>query len=226
MAHLGDGRKPGGRGNLCEHDLRVAPGGHRGAQAFDACVQNGPLERVGQGDTLLLRTVIGGAVVALFAGILALVGPGIGISSLWPFLLAAGIALAAGPAVASRTGAFVLGAVVSFVVMALRAGVLPDVPLSAAILVVVGVGILTLIAALTQGLLPLWTSLAGYAVFAGFYGPTYAASPTAFLTEAPIALVTVLLAAGLGAIVAIVAELAGVSVARTEPRHAGAGEVA
>lgn len=174
----------------------------------------------------MLRTVIGGAVVALVAGLLALVGPGIGITTLWPFLLAAGIALAAGPAVASRTGAVALGVVVGFVAMALRAGVFPDVPLSAALIVVIGVGILTLVAALTQGLLPLWASLAGYAMFVGYYSPTYADSPTTFLADAPVALVTVLLAAGVGAIVAIAAEFAGVSVGRTEPRHAGAGEVA
>lgn len=174
----------------------------------------------------LLRTVLGGAVVALVAGVLAIVGPGIGITTLWPFLLAAGVALAAGPAVASRTGAFVLGAIVSFVAMALRAGFLPDVGLSAALVVALAVAVLTLVAAVTQGLVPLWASLAGYAAFAGFYGPTYSDSPTTFVADAPVALLTVLLAAGIGAIVAIVAELAGVSVGRTEPSHLGAGEVA
>lgn len=174
----------------------------------------------------MLRTVLGGAVVALVAGLVAIVGPGIGITELWPFLLAAGVALAAGPAVASRTGAVALGAVIGFVGMALRAGVLPDVAIGRAIVVVLAIGILTLVAALSQGLLPLWASLAGYALFVGYYSPTYADSPTTFLADAPVALVTVLLAAGVGAIVAIVAELAGVSVARPERDRLGAGEVA
>ncbi len=173
-----------------------------------------------------MRTVIGGAVVALLAGALAFIGPGIGINTLWPFLLAAGVALAAGPAVASRTGALALGTLVGFAAMALTAGVLPQVPLSDAIAVVVAVAILTLVAALTRGLLPLWAGLAGYAMFVGYYRPTYVDSPTTFLADAPVALVTVLLAAGVGAIVAIVAELAGVSVGRTEQRPVGAGEVA
>jgi hypothetical protein len=174
----------------------------------------------------LLRTVIGGAVVALIAGVLAFIGPSIGLTSLWPFVLAAGIALAAGPAVASRIGAVALGTVVGFFAMALQAGFLPQSAASTAIAIVLAIGILTLVAALSQGLLPLWAGLAGYALFVGYYAPTYAESPTTFLADAPVALVTVLLAAGVGAIVALVAEVAGVSVGGSEKRAVGAGEVA
>ncbi|MEX1178438.1 MAG: hypothetical protein WEB09_08240 [Nitriliruptor sp.] len=172
----------------------------------------------------MLRTIIGGAVVAVVAGVLAIVGDGIGITALWPVLLAAGVALVAGPAVASRIGSFALGAVVGFAAMALDAGLLPDVAVAGAIVIVVAIAILTAVAALTQGLLPLWASLVGYAAFTGYYGPTYAESPTAFLSDAPVALVAVLLAAGVGALVAIVAELAGVGVTRTEDRQVAAGE--
>jgi hypothetical protein len=188
-------------------------------------VRPGGLDR---GDTTLLRTVIGGAVVALIAAVLAIVGPGIGLNTLWPLLLAAGIALAAGPAVASRVGALTLGAVVGLVAMALQAGVLPATGLADAIVVIIGVGILTLVAALTQGLLPLWAGLAGYGLFVGYYTPTYTESPTTFLADAPIAFVTVLLAIGLGAIVALAAEFAGVTVGGRESHepHARAGEVA
>ncbi len=172
----------------------------------------------------MLRTVIGGAVVAVVAGLLAIVGDGIGITTLWPVFLAVGVALVAGPAVASRVGSFALGAVIGFVAMAIDAGFLPDVAAASAIVVVLAVAVLTLAAALSQGLLPLWASLIGYAAFVGYYSPMFAESPTAFLSEAPVALVAVLLAAGVGAIVAIVAELAGVGVTRTEDRQVAAGE--
>lgn len=208
------------------HDLRVAPGGQGGDARLRGVRQRGrPQGRTGENRTLL-RTVLSGAVVAVVAGSLAIAGPGIGITTLWPFLLAVGIALAAGQAALSRIGAFVLGAVVGFVGMALRAGVLPDVPLSATIVVVLAVVALTLVASLTQGLLPLWASLAGYAAFVGFYTPTFDEAPTAFLSEAPVALVTILLAAGIGTAVAIVAELAGVTVTGSRQRQVGAGEVA
>jgi hypothetical protein len=174
-----------------------------------------------------MRTVIGGAVVALVAGVLAIVGPGIGLTNLWPFVLAAGIALAAGANLASRLGAVALGTVVGIATMALQAGYLPQTGGGRAIVIVIAVGILTLVAAVTGGLLPLWAGLAGYGLFVGYYSPTYADSPTTFVADAPVAFVTVLLALGVGALVAVAAEFAGVSVAgRTDTRAAGAGEAA
>jgi hypothetical protein len=92
-------------------------------------------------------------------------------------------------------------------------------------LVVLGVGVLTLLAAVTNGLLPLWAGLAGYALFAGYYGPIYADSPTTFAADARRARDR----AARGwrrCVVAVVAELAGVSVGGSEKRAVGAGEVA
>jgi hypothetical protein len=174
----------------------------------------------------LLRTVIGGAVVAVIAGLLAVVGDGIGITTVWPVLLAAAIGLVARSAVVPRVGAAALGAVVGFVAMALRAGLLPDVVTSRALVIVLAVALLTLVAALTKGLLPLWAGLAGYAAFAGLYEPVYADSPTTFLADAPVAVLTVLLSLGLGAIAAIAGELTGNAVHRADDGHVRAGEVA
>lgn len=164
--------------------------------------------------------------VAVVAGLLAFVGSAIGVATLWPVLLAAGVALVAGPAVASRIASFVIGAVLGLVAMGVQAGLLPQVAASAAIVVVLTVAVLTLIAALSQGLLPLWASLAGYAAFVGFYTPTFNENPTAFLSTAPPALLTVLIAAGVGAVVAIVAEFAGVGAGRADDQPMMAGEVA
>lgn len=92
---------------------------------------------------------------------------------------------------------------------------------------IVAVLILTAVAALSAGLLPLWAGLAGFAAFAGLYEPVSVASPTTFLTDAPLALVTVLLALGLGALTALGATLLGATTpARSDVEHLGAGEVA
>lgn len=162
----------------------------------------------------MLRTVICGAVVAAFAGILALVGDTIGITTLWPVLLAAAIGLAAGPAVGSRIATAAIGSVVGFLSYALLIGVLPGTDGATALVAVVAVLVLTLVSALTGGVLPLWAGLAGYAAFAGLYDPRAVASPTTFLTDAPLALVTVLLALGLGAIAAVLAGLAPATASR------------
>lgn len=159
----------------------------------------------------MLRTVIYGAVVAVFAGILAFVGDTIGITTIWPVLLAAAIGLAAGPAIASRTATAAIGSIVGFLSYALLIGALPATSAATALVAVAAVAALTLVSALTGGALPLWAGLAGYAVFAGLYAPLAAASPTTFLTDAPLALVTALLALGLGAVAAIVAGVAGVA---------------
>ena len=153
----------------------------------------------------MLRTVISGAVVAVVAGILAFAGDTIGITTIWPVLLAAAIGLAAAPAVLSRTAGAAIGAVVGFFSYALLIGLLPQADAATALVAVAAVAVLTIVAALTGGAVPLWSGLAGYVAFAGLYDPQAVASPTTFLADAPLALVTVLLALGIGAIIALVA---------------------
>ncbi len=179
----------------------------------------------------MLRTLLGGAVVAVVAGLLAFGGDTIGITTVWPVLLAVAIGLAAGPALAARTGAAAFGALIGFAAYAVMVGVLPQTDGASALAFVVAVVILTLVAAFSGGLLPLWAGLAGFAAFAGLYDPQAVASPTTFLADAPVALVTILLALGIGALVAVAAELAGATVAgraaeRSHDGHLGAGEVA
>lgn len=155
----------------------------------------------------MLRTLTLGVVVALVAGALVLTGDTIGITNVWPVLLAVAIGVAAGAAVLPRTGAAAAGAVVGFLAYAAQIGALPATDGAVALTVVVAVLVLTALAAVTGGALPLWAGLAGYAAFAGLYAPLAAASPTTFLTDAPRALVTVLLALGIGALVAVVSGL-------------------
>jgi hypothetical protein len=159
------------------------------------------------GDVVMARTAIIGAVVALLAALLAVGGSVLGITTLWPVLLAVAVGLAAGHVTLGRVIAYVVGAGTSWVTAAIGAGVLPQTALSDVIVVILGIAILTVIAALTADRVPLWAGLAGYAAFAALYEPLYAANPTLFLSESPVALVTVLLAGALGIAIATVAEL-------------------
>lgn len=152
-------------------------------------------------------TVVRGAVIALVAALVAVTGNAFGIDAVWPVLLAIAVGLAAAHLSAGRVVAFVVGAVVSWLMFALRAALLPDLALSQALLLVVGVLLLTLMAALSSERLPLWAGLVGYAAFSAHYEPIYALTPTRFLAESPISLVTVLLAAAVGFIGAVVAQI-------------------
>ncbi len=155
----------------------------------------------------MLRNAISGAVVALVAAILAVTGEAIGITTVWPVLLAVAVGLALAPMALGRMLAFALGSVVSWAVLAMDAAALPQAAASDVIVVVVGVVVLTVIALLTADHVPLWAGLAGYAAFAGLYEPMYAAAPTLFLSESPVALATVLLAAAIGAVTVAVIDL-------------------
>lgn len=155
----------------------------------------------------MTRTLVSGAVVALVAAAVAAWGDVLGITTVWPLLLAVAVGLAIAPVTLGRALAIVVGAATSWFVLALRAGFLPDVAASRAVVVVVGVVVLTVIAAASGGRVPLWAGLAGYAAFAGFYEPMFAANPTAFLTESPVALLVVLLTAGIGIAAAAVTDV-------------------
>jgi hypothetical protein len=155
----------------------------------------------------MARTVIHGAIVAVLAAILAWVGSAIGITTVWPVLLGIAVGLAVYPLSLGRVGAYVLGAVLGWVAMALYAGFLPHVGGSRALIVLIGVGLLAVVAALSADLVPLWAGLVGYAAFTGLYEPLYAESPTLFLQESPGALLTVLLSGAVGLAIAGVAAM-------------------
>jgi hypothetical protein len=155
----------------------------------------------------MARTALTGAVVALLAALVAVGGSALGITTIWPVLLAVAVGLAAGYLTFGRVAAYVIGLATSWLMAALAAGVLPQMGVSDAIIVVAAVAIMTVIAVVSADRVPLWAGLAGYAAFAGFYEPIYDANPTLFLSESPVAFVTVLLAGALGVAIATVAEL-------------------
>jgi hypothetical protein len=156
----------------------------------------------------MTRTVVSGAVLAVVAALVAVFGEAIGILQLWPFLLAAAVGLAASGSALGRIAGFVLGALVGWVIAALRAGFLPDTTGSAVILAVLAVALALAIGAASLGRAPMWTALAGFAAFSGLYGPIYADSPTTFLADSPVWLVSLLVASGVGFLAAFLGELA------------------
>lgn len=154
----------------------------------------------------MLPTLLRGMVVAGAAGLVAALPETLGLTSPWPVLLVAAVAFARpmrpGPVVA-----VLVGAVAWWVAIALRAGVLADTTSSRVIAAVVAIGLCTAVAAASQERLPLWASLVGIAAFGGLYEPLFAEEPTKFIAQSTLALSTVAVAVGIGALTAVVADL-------------------
>jgi len=146
-------------------------------------------------------------VTAMAVGVI-LAGGALDIDHAWPVLLAAAVGLAAGPARPGRIAAYVAGAMIAWVGAAIGAAALPQIAGAQALVVAGAITVLAGVGAASRGRMPLWAGLAGYAAFAALYQPLYAARPTAFLTESPAALQTILLAGALGFLAALLADLA------------------
>lgn len=178
----------------------------------------------------MARTALIGVIVTLLAALVAMGGSAFGITTVWPVLLAVAVGLSAGGLTIGRIVAYVIGTLAGWASIALGAGLLPQTGLADAIALVVALGILTVIAAVTADRFPLWAGLAGYVAFTAFYEPTYAANPTLFLSESPVALLTVLLAGGIGFAIAGLAALLTAGTAETDelpsaPAMVAEGEV-
>lgn len=154
------------------------------------------------------RTLIAGSLLALGAALLADHGGHLGLEAtriaLYGAALGAVLGLVRQGSPAGRAGAFAAGFAVCWLGYALRAGYLPDIPMGraiAAFLVVAGV---TAVAVATNERLPMWAGLLGAGLFAGAYETTFDITPTAFKTESVTAATTVLLAAAIGYLIAVV----------------------
>lgn len=152
-------------------------------------------------------TLVRGGIAALAVALTALAGSALGIADPWPVVLVLAVVLVPGGTTLGRVGAVLVGAVLGWVAIAVQAGFLPSTAASKLLVSVGAVVIVVLVAAATSERLPLWAGLAGYAVFAGTYLPTFEASPTAFLSDSPVAFVSVLLAIAIGAVAGVLADL-------------------
>ncbi|MBA2956014.1 hypothetical protein GON03_16875 [Nocardioides sp. MAH-18] len=155
------------------------------------------------------RLLTAGAVLAAMAFLLILNGDRLGLDlSLYGlFGLATGAVLASmtGGTASTRALGFVLGFVVAWAAYAVRAGALPDAASGHAVAATVALLILTVVAAALRSRALFASSLLGVVALVGAYEKTFSLSPDQFLNQSPTAATTVLLAAGLGFLGAIIA---------------------
>ena len=83
----------------------------------------------------------------------------------------------------ARVGSFLVGFVIGFASYFLRAGLLPDSMIGAAIAVAIVILLITLICGLTKDRLPFWSALLGAALFIGGYDFLFASAPYNVITE-------------------------------------------
>jgi hypothetical protein len=148
-----------------------------------------------------------GAIVAVAVALSAILGASLGLPAGWPVALASAVLLAPGRPSLARIGALAMGIVVGILTLAMQAALLPAAAVSEAIAAVVAIAVIAGVAAVSGGRVPLWIGVVGYALFTALYLPVFEASPTTFLADAPVALVTSLLALAIGAVAATAADL-------------------
>lgn len=155
------------------------------------------------------RTLIAGSALAVTAGALAdhgaIFGADLPKVALMGAASGAVLGLVPDRSPAARAVAFLSGFAAAWVGYALRAGLLPDIPMGRAIAAVIVVSIVTAVATASANRLPMWAGFVGVATLLGSYEAAFAATPTAFVSESMTAVTTSLLAASLGFLVAVFA---------------------
>lgn len=84
-----------------------------------------------------------------------------------------------------RVGSFVVGMIVAMVLFVLTVLLLNATFLGQTITILIGIGLITVICALTGGRLPLWAGLLGAVLVLGAYGQVFVANPAGILTDLP-----------------------------------------
>lgn len=171
----------------------------------------------------LTRSLVAGVVLAVMMGVLAFVGDALGVDTLWPVLLAAGLGMVIGVPRAAHVAMVGAGAIVAIVGAGAQLAVLPALPSARAAVLATSVLLLALTTGLSRGRLPLGVALVGWGATTALLEPAVAAAPAAFLTIAPLVLATVLACFGLGLLAAQVVTLLAAPSADGRP---GAGLLA
>lgn len=167
-----------------------------------------------------IRTVTTGAAIAVTAALIADQGDVLGAdlprTALLGTALGAVVALVPDRGLTARAGGFVGGILAAWLGYGLRAGLLPDIPAGRAIAAAFVVGVVTAVAVIANGRVPLWAGLIGVGTMVGAYETTYASSPASFLLDSTTAATTALVGAALGLLVAAGAELLSQTAVGTE----------
>lgn len=163
-------------------------------------------------------TLIFGVVLAVLAGVAVLLGDLL-VLDLRNVILGAGIGAVLGSiperSPILRIAGFLIGIVIAWVAYAVRATLLPVSVWSVVIVAVGTVLLLTVVAVVSAGRIPLWTLLLGAVGMIGAYEWSFLDSPTDFINQSLAAMASLILTAGVG-VVAAVAAAAAVG-ARGEP---------
>ena len=148
----------------------------------------------------MLRTLLSGFALALCAAVVLMIGGGSDLEhvALLGAALGGVIGLVPHDPPLGKLGGFALGFGLSWIAFGIRAAVLPDSTTGRAVAAFLVILICGAAAAVSAGKVPLWSTLVGAAAIVGAYETSYSNSPSTFLTTAPQAATTVLLAAGFG----------------------------
>lgn len=147
-------------------------------------------------------TLLCGALLAVVAGLLCLVGEALGLDTQHVALVGGALGGVVGlvqeRTPAMRATGFLIGLVVAWLGFAVRALYLPDSASGRAVAAIVVVAVCVLFTAGSANRIPLWTLLIGAAAMVAVYEESYTADSPAFLAQSPSAATGVLLAAGIG----------------------------
>lgn len=147
-------------------------------------------------------TLLCGALLAVVAGLLCLVGEALGLDTQHVALVGGALGGVVGlvqeRTPAMRATGFLIGLVVAWLGFAVRALYLPDSASGRAVAAVAVVAVCVLFTAGSANRIPLWTLLIGAAAMVAVYEESYTADSPAFLAQSPSAATGVLLAAGIG----------------------------
>ena len=165
------------------------------------------------------RTLVTGLALAVTAFLLADQGAIFGADLPQVALLGAAVGAVLGLVhdrlAAARLGGFLTGFLAAWIGYALRAGVLPDIPMGRAIAALIVVLVITVVAVVTANRLPMWAGFLGAATLLGSYETTFAATPTSFVSDSMTAVTTSLLAVALGFLVTVLLSEVGITEAAT-----------
>lgn len=148
------------------------------------------------------KTVVPGALVAVFGALTIFLGHALGLEldhvALLGVAIGAVVGLVPDRSNVERILGFLIGFVVAWIGYAIRAALLPDSAGGRALVVFLVLAVCMVIAFATMSRLPLWSFLLGAAAMVGSYESAYVESPPHFIDTSPTAATTILLAAAIG----------------------------
>ncbi len=174
-----------------------------------------------------LRTLLAGTLLAASATVLAVVGEDIGVPEPWPMLLVVGAGLLVGIPRLQHGLALAAGASIGLITVWMSVAVLPDSTRGTALATGVAVLLIAVVTLASRGGLRFGLQLVGWAAMTGLAGPHVAQTGPGLVGTGQLLTVyaTVLIASGLGLLVAQVAQLLASGVSGGVMSGGGTGAV-